>query len=199
MTPTGSGSAVADAVRDALGEAVLAVGTGFGPTTVDVTAPAWVLALAAARDAGATYADFLTAYDELDLGFAVVVHVSTPDAADHVLLRTRVPREEPVLASAVPVHRGLAWHERETHDLFGVRFEGHDLEPLLVQPGLGAHPLTKDFVLAARAARPWPGEKDPGDAPAGADPGASPRRPRRRTVPPGVPDGWPAPGDGGAS
>jgi NADH-quinone oxidoreductase subunit C len=185
-------SGIVEALRDSLGGDLLGVDPGFGPTTVDVAPAAWVPALRAAREAGAAYADFLTAYDELEQGFAVVAHVSTSDAAEHVLLRTRVPRDEPVLASAVPVFRGLAWHERETHDLFGIRFEGHDLEPLLVQPALGAHPLTKDFVLAARAARPWPGEKDPGD---GGEAGAGARRQRRRTAPPGVPDGWPAAGE----
>ncbi|MGD9955534.1 MAG: NADH-quinone oxidoreductase subunit C [Candidatus Nanopelagicales bacterium] len=175
-------SAVADAVRAALDGDVLAVEPGFGPLTIDVAPTAWLPAVVAAADAGATYADVLTAYDELELGFAVVAHVSTPDASDHVLLRTRVPREAPEVASVVGVHRGLDWHERSVHEMFGIAFAGNpDLSPLRLQPSLGAHPLRKDFVLAARVARPWPGEKDPA-----GDTG----RARRRTLPPGVPDGW---------
>jgi len=175
-------SAVVAAVQAALGPDVLAVVPGFGPVTVDVAPSAWLRAVGAAAGAGATYADLLTAYDELDLGFAVVAHVSAPDASDHVLLRTRVPREDPELASVVGVHRGLAWHERSVHEMFGVRFAGNDdLAPLRLQPSLAAYPLRKDFVLAARVARPWPGEKDPA-----GDTG----RVRRRTLPPGVPEGW---------
>lgn len=175
-------SAVVEAVRAALGDGVLSVADGFGPVVVDVAPDAWRPAVAAAAGAGATYADLLTAYDELDLGFAVVAHVSTPDASDHVLLRTRVPREAPEVESVVGVHRGLAWHERAAYEMFGIVFTGHEgLAPLRLAPTLGAFPLRKDFVLAARVARPWPGEKDPAG-------GTS--RARRRTLPPGVPEGW---------
>ena len=174
-------SALVEAVQAAVGGHVLAVVPGFGPVTVDVAPEAWHPAVAAAAAAGATYAAFLTAYDELDLGFAVVAHLSTRDASDHLLLRTRVPRDRPEVATVVDLHRGLAWHERATHEMFGIGFVGNDdLTPLRTQPALGAHPLRKDFVLAARVARPWPGEKDPA-----GDTG----RARRRTLPPGVPEG----------
>lgn len=175
-------SLVVDAVQAALGDAALAVVPGFGPVTLDVDPASWACAVGAAAAAGATYADYLTAYDELDLGFALVAHVSTPDASDHVLLRTRVSRDHPQVESVVGIHRGLAWHERATHEMFGIGFVGNDdLRPLRTQPSLGAHPLRKDFVLASRVTRPWPGEKDPA-----GDTG----RTRRRTLPPGVPEGW---------
>lgn len=183
MSAAGS---LVDAVRSAVGEGSVSVVAGFGPVSVEVPASSWPTALQAARDAGATYADFLTAWDELEAGLVVVAHVATPDAVDHVLLRTRVASDDPVLATSIGIYRGLAWHERETHDLFGVRFTGHEpLEPLLVAPSLGLHPLRKDVVLASRAARPWPGEKEPGAQSAPARRGG-----RRRTAPLGVPDGW---------
>ena len=174
--------AVLSAVLDASGP-VAAVVVGFGPVTADVPRERWTEALAAAAGAGASFFDLLTAYDLGEDGFAVVAHVATPDAAEHVLLRTRVPREDASLPTATGVYRGAAWHERETHEMFGIRFPGHQgLEPLLLPDGFGAHPLRKDFVLAARVARPWPGHVDPADV-AG--------RPRRRTPPPGVPTNWP--------
>jgi NADH-quinone oxidoreductase subunit C len=168
--------------------AVAAAGGGtatesFGLVTVDVPTSGWVAALGAGADAGAAYLDFLTAYDELDQGFAVVAHIATSDAREHVLVRTRVPRDEPVLATATGVYAGAAWHERETHEMFGIGFVGNDdLEPLLLPEGFGAHPLRKDFVLAARVSVPWPGDKDPADSTGKA---------RRRTLPPGVPADWP--------
>ncbi|MGH9251445.1 MAG: NADH-quinone oxidoreductase subunit C, partial [Acidimicrobiales bacterium] len=60
--------------------------------------------------------------------------------------------------------------------------------------GFEGHPLRKEFVLAARAAKPWPGAKEPGEGGPGA---AAPSR--RRMLPPGVPDaswGPRAPGGG---
>jgi NADH-quinone oxidoreductase subunit C len=181
-------SRVAEAVRGAVAEASgdsVVITEGFGVVTVDVARSAWTAAARTAVGAGATYFDFLTAYDELADGFAVLVHVSTPDAGDHVLLRTRVPREDASLASITEVYAGAAWHERETHEMFGIEFTGRDqLDPLLLPPGFSGHPLRKDFVLASRVAKPWPGDKDPADAGG---------RPRRRTLPPGVPTDWPPP------
>lgn len=177
-------SELVEAVRQGLGDQVLGVEAGFGPTTIEVTATAWVPALGALRAAGAAFFDFLSAYDELAAGFAVIAHVSTSDAAEHVLLRTRVPREDPALASAVGVFRGAAWHERETHEMFGIDFPGHpDLVPLLLPDGFTARPLRKDFVLASRVIKAWPGAKEPGESRASA--------PARRTAaPPGVPTDW---------
>jgi NADH-quinone oxidoreductase subunit C len=179
-------SAVAAAVVGALEPGEGTAYDGFGPVTVDVPRDRWVEALEAAKAAGALFFDLLTAYDLGPEGFAVVVHVATADAHDHVLLRTTVPREDAVLPTATGVYPGAAWHERETHEMFGVGFTGHDpIDPLLLPEGFGAAPLRKDFVLAARAARPWPGEKDPSD---------SDGRARRRTLPPGVPTDWPEAG-----
>ena len=159
---------------------------GFGPVTVDVPRDRWTEGHAAANAAGATFFDLLTAYDDGPAGFAVVVHLATPDLREHVLVRTVLTGADHSVDTATGVYRGAAWHERETHEMFGIDFVGNArLDPLLLRADLGAAPLRKDFVLAARAARPWPGEKDPTDLGG---------RPRRRTVPPGVPTDWPEAG-----
>jgi NADH-quinone oxidoreductase subunit C len=68
--------------------------------------------------------------------------------------------------------------------MFGILFEGHpNLVPLLLPDGFQGHPLRKDFVLAARVAKPWPGAKEPGESGQGAPS-------RRRVRPPGVPEDW---------
>ena len=69
--------------------------------------------------------------------------------------------------------------------MFGIDFDGHpNLVPLLLPDGFEGHPLRKDFVLAARVAKAWPGAKEPGES--DDDVGSSPSR--RKTRPPGVPD-----------
>ena len=178
-------STLAAAVVAALPEHEVSSDAGFGPVTVDVRREQWVAGLEAARAAGAEFFDLLTAYDLGEEGFAVVAHLASADLADHLLLRTSVPRDEPALASATGVYRGASWHERETHEMFGIVFVGLERpDPLLLPPGLGLAPLRKEVVLAARAVRPWPGERDPAD---------SAGRARRRITPPGVPADWPAP------
>ena len=158
---------------------------------VDVPRESWVAEVAAARDRGFDYFDWLTAVDQLDdtdaPGFDVVTHLWCLERREHLLLRTRVPAADPVLETVTGVFAGAAWHERETFEMFGVDFAGHvDLRPLLLPDGFEGHPLRKDFVLAARAAKAWPGAKEPGESDADTHGAAAPGR--RKTRPPGVPD-----------
>ncbi|KPC90023.1 dehydrogenase, partial [Streptomyces sp. NRRL F-6602] len=135
--------------------------------TVDVPAASWTSALNAARSAlGCTFFDWLSAVDEPGTGFLVSAHLVALAPVRRLLLRTTVPHEAPVLESAVEVFAGAAWHERETHEMFGVSFTGHPaLDPLLLPENFEGHPLRKDFVLAARVAKAWPGAKEPGEGP----------------------------------
>ncbi|MES4904490.1 MULTISPECIES: NADH-quinone oxidoreductase subunit C [unclassified Streptomyces] len=172
----------------------------YGLLTVDVPADAWIPALETARDAlGCTYFDWLSAVDEPGEGFRVAAHVvalgpataaaagpgaTAPAAAVRgLLVRTTVAHDAPALPTATGVYAGAAWHERETHEMFGIDFADHPhLAPLLLPDGFEGHPLRKDFVLAARVVKAWPGAKEPGES----DAAHAPRR--RQMLPPGVPD-----------
>ncbi|MEV8537315.1 NADH-quinone oxidoreductase subunit C [Streptomyces sp. NPDC051572] len=151
--------------------------------TVDVPPATWLAALRTARDdLGCTYFDWLSAVDEPGTGFRVSAHVVALSPVRRLLVRTTVPHETPALPTAVDVYAGAAWHERETHEMFGVDFEGHPaLDHLLLPETFEGHPLRKDFVLAARVAKAWPGAKEPGESDHGG-----PKR--RQMLPPGVPD-----------
>jgi NADH-quinone oxidoreductase subunit C len=164
---------------------------GFGPVTVDVPADRWVEAVTLARDGlGCTFFDWLSAVDELTEGFRVVCHVARhrPGAVEHLVLRTLVDREAPSVESVGQVFAGARWHERETHEMFGIGFTANgavlELETLLLPDEFEGHPLRKDFVLASRVAKPWPGAKEPGE---GGEPGHEAPS-RRRTRPAGAPD-----------
>ncbi len=159
---------------------------GSVPLTVDVSAGTWLHSLTVARDElGCDFFDFLSAVDNGSDGFIVVTHLVARDVGcvDTVLLRTTVPADSPALSCVCSVYAGAGWHERETHEMFGIGFPDHEhLDPLLLPDGFEGHPLRKDFVLASRAAKPWPGAKEPGESEGETSPG------RRRTRPPGVPD-----------
>ena len=182
-----------DRIRAVLGESAEVV-EQYERVLATVPAEGWVAALTAARDGlGADFLDWLTGVDELEQGYLVAAFVcATEDRADGLgraqglILRTRVPKGadgRARLASATGVYRGAAWHERETFEMFGIDFEDHpDLKPLLLPDGFEGHPLRKDFVLASRVAKAWPGAKEPGESDHHA---ASPGR--RRMLPPGVP------------
>ncbi|MFI6728259.1 NADH-quinone oxidoreductase subunit C [Streptomyces atratus] len=173
-----------DAAAELFGEDATAE-YAYDLLTVDVPASSWTAALETARDRlGCTYFDWLSAVDEPGTGFRVCVHVASlaEGKVRRLLIRTTVPHEAAVLPTAIDIYAGAAWHERETHEMFGIGFEGHPhLVPLLLPEGFEGHPLRKDFVLAARVAKAWPGAKEPGESEHGG--------PKRRTMlPPGVPD-----------
>jgi NADH-quinone oxidoreductase subunit C len=154
----------------------------FGRVTVDVPAAQWAEAVRTARDElGCRFFDWLTAVDELEQGLSVVCHVWSVEQRHGVLVRTLLPAAEPHLESVTGLFAGAAWHERETYEMFGLVFDGHpNLVPLLLPNGFEGHPLRKDFVLASRVAKEWPGAREPGEAATGPV--------RRRLRPPGVPD-----------
>jgi NADH-quinone oxidoreductase subunit C len=165
--------------------------SAYGQVTVDVPAAGWVGALTRARDdQGFGYFDWLSAVDQLDQaeepGFDVVCHLWSLQRREHLLVRTRVPAADPRLETATTVFAGASWHERETYEMFGITFDGHPhLVPLLLPDGFEGHPLRRDFVLAARVAKPWPGAKEPGESDAESGHAAPTRR---KVRPPGVPD-----------
>ena len=83
--------------------------------------------------------------------------------------------------------------------MFGIDFAGHPhLVPLLLPDGFEGHPLRKDFVLAARAAKAWPGAKEPGESDADAARLAEPAQDpaARRARPRGLGAAAARPGDG---
>lgn len=160
----------------------------FGPPHRVVDPADWHDSIRELRDDGYTFFDWLSAVDEHPEGFRLVTHLArlpapSGEPLDHLLVATYVDRDDAQISSITDVFAGAAWHERETHEMFGIDF-GRELEPLLLPDGFEGHPLRKEFVLVSRVAKAWPGAKEPGES--DADSTHSPSR--RRVKPPGVPD-----------
>lgn len=92
--------------------------------------------------------DTITGVDWLaEKQMEVVYDYFHPTKPLRAVVRTRIPRENPELATISTVFPGANWHERETHDFFGIRFLGHpDLTPFLLPEDATYHPLRKDFT-----------------------------------------------------
>lgn len=68
------------------------------------------------------------------------------DELCRVVVRSRLDRSNPEIPTISHIYHGANWHERETHDFFGIKFSGHpNLEPLLLPEDADFHPLLKDF------------------------------------------------------
>jgi NADH-quinone oxidoreductase subunit C len=72
------------------------------------------------------------------------------DMSRHRELRVRVfvPEGDATVASVHDIYTPANWDERETWDLFGIRFEGHpDLTRILMPEDWVGHPLRRDFPV----------------------------------------------------
>jgi NADH-quinone oxidoreductase subunit C len=82
--------------------------------------------------------------------FAAVSHLLS--LAHNRRLRLRVFAADddfPVLDSLTAVWPNANWYERESFDLFGIMFSGHeDLRRILTDYGFIGHPFRKDFPLS---------------------------------------------------
>ncbi|GAB4264706.1 MAG: hypothetical protein Kow0092_16590 [Deferrisomatales bacterium] len=112
---------------------------------VDATVPAGALraAVQALRDREFLIED-VTAVDVAPRMMAVY-HFARVDTPCRVQLRVFTDRDEPAVPSVQDIYPGANWHERETHDFYGIVFEGHpDLSPLILPEDAGdLRPLRK--------------------------------------------------------
>ncbi len=63
-------------------------------------------------------------------------------------LKVQLPKDNPEIESATAVWNGANWYERETAELFGIKFKNHpDLRPLLLPEDWSeGYPLRKDWT-----------------------------------------------------
>ena len=110
--------------------------------------PDQVIAAAEVLDKEGLSLDTITGVDWMAEGqMEVVYDYFHPAKALRVVVRTRIPRDNPEIASIHKVFPGANWHERETHDFFGIRFLGHpNLTPFLLPEDADYHPLRKDYA-----------------------------------------------------
>jgi NADH:ubiquinone oxidoreductase subunit C len=150
-----------------LGDAV-AADVAWDELTLTVDAETYVEAARFGRDDPDLALDFfdcLSGVDEREEGFAVVTVLYSTEHRHRVMLRHHCAggRDNPVAPSLTDLYRGADWHEREAWDMFGIEFDGHPgVEPrILTAENFEGWPLRKDFFLATREAKPWPGLKEP--------------------------------------
>lgn len=114
------------------------------------------------------YLTFLSGVDWEAEGFEVLIALFSYRWRSTVILRVRLPAENPRMPSITGVFGGANWHEREAAEMFGITFDGHpNPVHLYLAEDFEGYPLRKSFKLASRTYKAWPGAKDPGEAEAG--------------------------------
>jgi NADH-quinone oxidoreductase subunit C len=113
--------------------------------------------------------------EEVEERFELLTTVGDLTEGRRVVFSTDLPKEDPLAPSLVTVYAGANWHERETHEMFGIVFEGHpNLTHLYLPESFIGNPLRKSFPLLSREVKPWPGTVDvepmPGQGAGGDEP-----------------------------
>jgi NADH-quinone oxidoreductase subunit C len=80
--------------------------------------------------------------------FEIVYHLQSIARNERLRIKARVSGENPEIPTACGVYRSADWYERETFDLFGVRFTGHpNLTRIVMPEDWEGHPLRKDYPV----------------------------------------------------
>jgi NADH-quinone oxidoreductase subunit C len=85
---------------------------------------------------------------EEDPRFVVNYHLFSTKHYGRIRVKVRVSEDDPKVHTVSHLWRTADWHERETYDLFGVKFENHpDLRRILLPSDFDGHALRKDYPL----------------------------------------------------
>lgn len=92
--------------------------------------------------------------------FELVYHFFSTRHRHRLRLKARVPEHAPEIDSLVPLWVGANWLERETYDMYGIRFRGHpDLRRIYLYEEFEGYPLRKDYPKEKRQPLIGPGAK----------------------------------------
>ena len=147
---------IAEELRDhpvvaVLVDIALAASVAFGELTMEV-APANLLE-ALRRSKQVLKCEQLTSVTGVDRypsepRFEIVYHLHSFAGKLRFRIKARVGGATPEIESACAVYQSANWYERETFDLFGVRFLNHpDLRRIMMPDDWTGHPLRKDYPI----------------------------------------------------
>jgi NADH-quinone oxidoreductase subunit C len=99
------------------------------------------------KSRGFNHLSDVTVVDYLEEGdFEVIYHLWSHSDRERLIMKTRLPRDKASINTLTPLWTSAHMHERENHEMFGIKFKGHsDLSPLLLEDWEGIPPLRKDF------------------------------------------------------
>ncbi|HEU24206.1 MAG: NADH-quinone oxidoreductase subunit C [Mesoaciditoga sp.] len=93
----------------------------------------------------------LSCVDWIEEGnFELVYILQSYDLALETIVKTKIPRQRPVIESMGPLWKLCEVYEREMHEFFGIEFTGNpNLKPFFLENWLDIPPLRKDFDTLA--------------------------------------------------
>lgn len=148
-------------LKEILGSLTHQLTTALGEVTLTVSAENYLEVMRDLRDSPTTAFDQLIDLCGLDYStysdgdwsgsrFAVVTHLLSTSKNWRLRVRVFAPDDGlPIVSSLSQLWSAANWYERETFDLFGILFDGHnDLRRILTDYGFIGHPFRKDFPIS---------------------------------------------------
>jgi len=145
---------VLELLKAQFGDKIVETSAQFGDETAVIEPSAWRDVAFFLRNDPRCAMDMLTDitavdYPEREPRFEVVCHLRSLDRGHRIRIKARVGDAEgdgAEIASLFPVWKGANWFERETFDMFGIRFTGHpDMRRILMYEEFKGYPLRKDY------------------------------------------------------
>jgi NADH-quinone oxidoreductase subunit C len=152
---------VLDTLRARFGDALLGSGSNRGDEQVMVDRARLVELCGFLRDDPAMGFDMLVDLCGVDYltfksprarseRFEVVIHLMSLTHAHRLRIKVPVPEDDAVVPTLTGLWKSANWCERETWDMYGVRFDGHpNLRRVLLYDEFEGHPLRKDYPTRA--------------------------------------------------
>lgn len=161
--PSGPASPILKRIVDGFGDKVLSTHEFRGDATAIVDRTALIDVCKLLRDDPELAFDFLMDVTAVDyIGrvprFEVVYHFYSLAKNHRVRIKVPVEDGDPKLPSVVSLWPSADWLERETWDMYGIRFEGHpNLKRIYLYEEFEGHPLRKDYPKEKRQPLIGPG------------------------------------------
>ena len=111
------------------------------------------------KSRGWTQLSYLSAVDWLEENkFELIYLVFNWETPIYVQVRSKIDRDNPVTQSVLPIYPGAKYYERETHEFFGIAFEGNPEhhKQLILENWDDLPPLRKDFDPQAYSDKTFP-------------------------------------------
>jgi NADH-quinone oxidoreductase subunit C len=152
---------VTDLLKQALPDLAFEAHQGISDVIVEISRDDVPNVMPVAKDDPNLDFKFLRCLFGVDLeddGMDVVYQLGSFTHHHDIVIKARLPKDDPRVASVAAIWNAANWHERETRDMFGIQFDGHDhLIPLLLPEDMTDHfPLRKSNALAE--IQEWQGE-----------------------------------------
>jgi NADH-quinone oxidoreductase subunit C len=157
----GAANPSATALTEQFGAAIVRVDVVWGETTVFVEHGKEGEVIRWLHDDSSQQYDYLSdvtavEYRDAEQPLEVVWHLRSLPYRRFLRIKVQIPRGSALEVDSVwPIYKSADWLERETFDMFGIRFNGHpDLRRILMwEQYREGFPLRKDFPLRGRFSR----------------------------------------------